>query len=250
MQAPEPENIENMFSVGYYNWRPNQGGSGYFGGAPSLDPARQRLALPDPPARGNGYEVTVPTGGNNRLEIGYWKLADSGQLRATRDLEVYAANIAKGEGINALYNYTNIRIAWNYLTFPVPPLDSRFRIKSFWEFQYFHAKTQLAFPDRVDTNGNVPLVQPKESVKLPGVGIGFEYVPNRSFRVEGRISGMGFPGRSRYIDAQVSAAGRIANFVEFFGGLKGYHFRTTPKNPQFIEGTLWGPFFGLRFVLN
>ncbi len=250
VQAPEPENIENMFSIGYYYWRPDHGGSGYFGGKPSLDPARQRLDLPSPPARANAYEVTIPTGGNNRLEVGYWKLVDSGQIRATRDLEIYGANITNGEGIQELYNYTNLRIAWNYLSYPVPPLDSRFRIKSFWEVQYFRARTQLAFPDQPDINGNIPVVQPKESIKLPGVGIGAEYIPNRSFRVEGRISGMGLPGRSRYIDAQVTAVGRIANFVEFFGGIKGYHFRTSPRNAEFIEGTLWGPFFGMRFVLN
>ena len=97
-------------------------------------------------------------------------------------------------------------------------------------------------------NSPAPLT-PKQSVRYPGFGLGVEYIPSKHFRLEARGSGMAFKGRSGYYDIEANAVARIKK-VEVFGGMKGYHFHTTPHNQDtYTQGTLWGPSFGLRYVI-
>lgn len=251
LEEEEPESIDDMFSLGVYYWKPTEGTPRFDGGETAIMPENQKFNLPSKPNQGLGAELTIPTGGFNRLEIGYWQVKDSGAFRTPRELDVFNNVVAAGELMTQQYELTNIRIAWNYLTFPVPPLDARFRIKTFWEFQSTQFKGLLTLPEAVDEGVPIPFVEPDESIRLPGAGIGFEFVPTRAFRMEGRLSGMAFPGRSRYADAQVSAVGRIAGHLEIFAGLKGFHFRTSPKDSViFLEGTIVGPFGGIRWVFN
>jgi hypothetical protein len=118
-------------------------------------------------------------------------------------------------------------------------------VKSFWEVQYTKFLPTIGFPG---VGNDPPPIQPQQSVFYPGVGLGVEYVAGRAFRMEARGSGMTLPGRSGYYDIEGTAVGRIGK-VEIFGGIKGYHFHTSSKLPTYVTSTLWGPMFGLRFVI-
>ncbi|MEO5924583.1 MAG: hypothetical protein ABIR70_12230 [Bryobacteraceae bacterium] len=244
--APEREGIEDMFSISAFYWMPNYGQPGFRAGKFVADPTSGFLNLTSKPYRANGIMLTFPTGGFNRLEIGYWRINDSGDLRAPAKLAMFGANIANNELLNTKYKISNIRAAWNYLSFPVPPYDAKLRIKSFWEVQYTTFLPTIYFP----TAKNSPApIQPKQSVIYPGVGLGVEYVAGRMFRMEARGSGMTLPGKSGYYDVEGNAVARIKS-VEIFGGIKGFHFHTSSKQETWTRATMWGPMFGLRYVIH
>lgn len=242
---PPREGIEDMFSVSLFSWMA-KGTPGFRPGPFVPDPLTSTLDLTKDPRRSNGVMLTIPTGGFNRLEVSYWRMNDAGDVRAPNKLGIFGANIANNERLNTLYKLENYRVAWNYLTYPVPPFDAKLRVKSFWEFQYTVMKPTLGFPEA--KNSPAPIT-PKQSVKYPGFGLGLEYVASKHFRLEGRGSGMAFPGRSGYYDIEANAIVRAKKF-EIFGGMKGYHFHTTRKNQvTYTTGTYWGPSFGLRYVI-
>ena len=243
---PAPERtIDNMLSISLFYWRPNHGQLGFYPGQFSFATVSQRFDLPRA-ARANAGMITLPTGGSNRLEIGFWDIKASGTARPGEPLALFAANIKRGELVASRYHIRNIRVSWNYLTFPVPALDAKLRIKTFWEVQHTRINPTLSFPE---SNDPTATVGPKQSITFPGTGLGLEYVPSNRFRMEARISGMALPGKSRYADAEASLVGTIRR-IEIFGGVKGFHFRTTTKSEIYQQATIWGPMFGLRWVFR
>lgn len=232
-----------MFSLGVYYWMP-ENRPGFRAGRFVADPLTGRLDI-GPATRANGFMLTIPTGGFNRLEVGYWRAFGAGDVRAPNRLAIFGAGVANRELMNTEFRLTNLRLAWNYLTYPVPPFDAKLRVKSFWEFQFTEMRPTLRFPE---ARGAPPPLTRDQSVKYPGVGLGLEYIPSKHFRLEGRGSGMAFPGRSGYWDIEANAVARIKK-VEIFGGYKGFHFHTSRKKEETImQGTLWGPSFGIRYV--
>jgi hypothetical protein len=235
-----------MLSVSLFYWRPNQGlEPGLFRGDRSLLTVSQRFAMPVA-TRSNGIMITLPTLGSNRLEIGYWDTGASGASRAKERLNIYAANVAQGELVASRYKIRNIRVSWNYLTFPVPALDAKLRVKTYWEVQHTRLKPQISFPESAVPSA---VVGAKQSITLPGAGVGLEYVASRRFRFDARLSGMAFPGTSRYVDAEATLIGTFGG-LEILAGGKGFHFRTTPKDETYQQAAMWGPVFGLRWVFR
>jgi len=235
-----------MFSISAFYWRPNSGQPGFRAGKFVADPTSGFLNLTSNPNRANGAMLTFPTGGMNRLEIGYWRVNDSGDVRAPAKLSIFGANIPSNGLLNTQYKISNIRASWNYLSFPVPVYDAKLRLKSFWEVQYTKFLPTIGFPE---IKSNPAPIQPKQSVVYPGVGLGLEYVASRHFRLEARGSGMTLPGKSGYYDVEASAVGRVSK-VEIFGGIKGFHFHTSSKQETYVTSTMWGPMVGLRWVFR
>ena len=235
-----------MLSISVFYWRPDQGHPRYEPGTQSITTASRHFDLPKA-SRATGAVITFPTKGFNRLELGYWQTYASGSDRATEPLNLFGANVKKGDLVATNYKIRNIRLTWNYLTYPVPALNAKLRIKTFWEAQYTRINPYSSFPESADPTATVG---DKKTVFWPGAGIGFEYVPSKRFRMEGRLSGMAFPGRSRYADAEVNLVGTVGH-VEIFGGGKGFHFRTSPKVvDSYMEATIWGPMAGIRWVFK
>ena len=237
--------IDNMFSIGVFYWRPDQSQPGFFPGKFITTTTSHRLDL-GRSTRANGAVITFPTKGFNRLEIGYWEAKGSGSTRATEPLSIFAANLKTGALIASKYQIRNIRLSWNYLTYPVPAFDAKLRIKTFWEVQSTRLRPVVSFPESSDPSATVG---DSQTVTWPGVGIGMEFVPSKRFRMEARISGMALPGKSRYADAEVNLVGTIGH-LELFGGGKGFHVRTTPNSEIYQQATIWGPMAGIRWVFR
>lgn len=235
-----------MFSIAVFQWRPLSGQPGFRAGKFVADPTSGFLNLPDKPFRADGAMITFPTGVANRLEISYWRVNDSGDVRAPAKLAIFGANIQNNELLNTQYKISNMRVSWNYLSFPVPAYDTKLRLKSFWELQYTKFLPTIYFPQA--KNSPAP-IQPKQSVIYPGFGLGVEYIAARSFRLEARGSGMTLPGKSGYYDIEATAVARIKK-VEIIGGMKGFHFHTGSKQETKVTSTMWGPMVGVRWVFR
>ncbi|MEP7355572.1 MAG: hypothetical protein ABI824_20265 [Acidobacteriota bacterium] len=240
------EAIDDMLSISLYYWKPKLATPGYYGGRLSTDPTEQRLDFPDSPNHATGFVATLPTGGANHLELGMFSVGDSGTFRPTTPLLISGGTFPVGELLAMQYSIKNYRITWNYLTFPVPAFGAKLRIKTLWEFQYNSIRPTIFFPE--STIGAGPLAN-RYSVKWPGAGLGFEYVLSKRFRAEGRFTGMGFPHRSSYWDTDVSAVARFGS-VEVYGGLKMYHFSTSPQKDVYFKSTFGGPLVGIRYVIH
>lgn len=245
-QAPapqqEPENLDRMLSVAVYDWVP-YGGSFLRGGAQGFVPPSHDLDLPRNPSRAYGAVVTLPMKGNTRLEVSYLTVNDSGNALAPTDLGLFGGNIAKDEPLFMKYSLRQIKFSWNYLTYPNPPQDSKFRVKTLWEFHYIQLKPSVTL---TVTAPDQPLNE-SQRILMPAAGLGMEYVPSRHFRIEARGSGMGFPSHPAVGDGDVTVVGRIRK-LEIFAGGKALYFRTSPQKETFIKGFLWGPYGGLRWV--
>ncbi len=235
-----------MFSLAVFFWKPTSGQPGFRAGKFVPDPTSGFFNFPSDPYRANGAMLTIPTGGFNRLELSYWRVNDSGDVRAPAKLFIFGANVQNNELLNTQYKITNIRASWNYLSFPVPPYDAKLRLKSFWEVQYTNFSPTIYFPE---ARNNPAPIRPKQSVFYPGVGLGMEFIPSRYFRLEARGSGMTLPGKSGYYDIEATGVLRIKK-VEVIGGMKGYHFHTSSKLETKVTSTMWGPTVGLRWIFH
>lgn len=205
--------------------------------------------LPYPPAnrRTPGAEITFPAGKFNRLEVSLFQVDGSGTSTAPINLTLFGTNIPAGEFLSTTYRVRNLKVSWNYLTWPSPPEDSKFRIKTLWEFQYTKVHTVVDAPYTTSITFT-PAVGDK-SIFYPTFGVGAEYVPSKHFYLEARASGFAFPGRSVIGDTEANVAIRFGH-IEVFGGGKLYHFRTSPHSEQYVDGTLTGPFFGVRWIFR
>jgi hypothetical protein len=244
--APKPVNeaIKDQFTLSVFYWKPD-GAPGFRAGQSVADPQTRYLDLVKP-SRAAGLTLTFPTGSFNRLEIGAWRASDTSTVVAPHRLLLYGANIREGDRLDTTYRTTNIRAAWNYLTWPAPPFGAKFRVKTFWEIQYTQFTSQIGFPD---ARNNPEPIRPKQSVWYPGAGLGFEYVPSKYFRIDARGSGMAFPSRSGYYDVEANIVGRF-KMVEVFAGGKLFHYHGSPKKSDtYIQQTLWGPLAGIRWVI-
>ncbi len=241
-QPQEPENLDRMLSISLYDWLP-YGGPFLRGGAKAVVPPSHDLKLPKRPSRAYAALVTMPMKGNTRLEVSYLTLGDSGHGTAPTDLGAFGGTISQGEPLFLKYSLRQLKVSWNYLTYPNPPQDSKFRIKTLWELHWFQLKPSVTL---TVTAPDQPLTE-SQRIIMPAVGMGFEYVPSHHFRIEGRGSGMGIPSHPAVGDADVTIVGRIRK-VEIFGGGKALYFRTSPQKETFIKGFLWGPYAGLRWV--
>ena len=233
-QPQAPDNIERMFSISLYDWLPS-GGPSLRAGTLAILPPPHDLTLPKKPSRAFGAMITIPMKGSTRLEVSYMTINDRGNALAPTDLGLFGGTIAQDEPLAMDYSLRHLKVSWNYLTYPNPPQDAKFRVKTLWDFHYMRVNPTVV---ATVTAPDQPLSE-KQSIKLPAVGLGMEYVPSRHFRIEARGSGMGIPNHSAIGDGDATVVGRVGK-LEIFGGGKAFYFRTSPKTGYVREGILVG----------
>jgi hypothetical protein len=234
-----------MFSIGLYDWVTSSASAGLHAGTKAILPPPHELTLPGKPYRAYGVMVTLPMKGSSRLEFSYDTLNANGNILAPTDLGLFGGTISQGEPLYTTYSLRHLKMSYNYLTYPNPPLESKLRIKTLWEFHYLQVKPGVT---ATVTAPNFPIGD-SQRVLLPAVGLGLEYVMSKHFRFEMRGSGMAFPHRSAIGDAEGSAVVRIRS-MEVFVGAKFLHYKTSPKNDTYMGGTIWGPDAGIRWVFR
>lgn len=244
-QQPEPENIERMFSITLYDWVPFGADAGLHAGSKAILPPPHELTLPGKPYRSFGGMITIPMKGSSRLEFSYLTLNVNGNVVAPTDLGLFGGTIAQGEPLATTYSLRHIKMSYNFLTYPNPPQDAKFRFKTLWEFHYLQLYPSVV---ATVTAPDQPLTQ-NQRIILPAVGLGAEYVPSKHFRLEVRGSGMTIPHHSTLGDAEGSAIIRLGSLEVFVGG-KFLHYKTTPNSDTYMRGTLWGPDGGVRWVFR
>ncbi len=234
-----------MFSVALYDWVPFSANTGLHAGSQAILPPPHELTLPGKPYRSYGLMITIPMKGSSRLEFSYTTLNVNGDILAPTDLGLFGGTISQGEPLSTSYSLRHLKLSYNFLTYPNPPQDAKFRFKTLWEFHYIRTYPTVT---ATVTAPDQPLTD-TESIILPTLGVGAEYVPSKHFRMEVRASGMAVPHHSTLGDTEGSAVVRVGR-MEIFAGAKFLHFKSSPNSDTFIRGTIWGPDAGLRWVFK
>jgi hypothetical protein len=242
------DEIDGVGSVSLFYWLSD--------GTPSLIGGKQstaatagggNLGLPADNKRAPGIVIAIPAGKFNRFEVSYFQTNGVGNSTSIQNLELFGQSVPANDYLAINYRIRNYKFSWNYLTWPSPPENAKFRIKTLWEIQYTTIATSVDAPFETSLTF-APAVATKHII-FPTFGLGGEYVPSKHFRIEARGSGFGFPHKAEQWEAEANAVGRIGHF-EIFAGAKIFHFKTSPNADNYLEATLKGPYAGLRFVFK
>ncbi len=238
-----PDDPSDGWSIGVIYWLTG-GPADLFAGEQSTNPAVQNLVLPRFDKGTPGIRITTPAGRYNRLEISGFQASNSGSTTSPIDLNIFGNPFPAGDVLQNNLRVRNFKVSWNYLMYPAPP-TSKIRFKALFEFQYLSTRTTVSAP----LDLNAVSAQASRNAFLPTLGVGADFVPSKHFRMEVRGSGFAIPHHSYIADAEASAVVH-AWHVELAGGGRYYHFRTSPNTDEYVQGTLFGPFVSLRFLLG
>lgn len=238
-----PDDASNGFSIGAFYW--STGGSAdLLAGTLSVDPAVQNLVLPGPKNQTPGFRLTTPAGKYNRIEISGFQNNTNGSSVATQDLNFFGNPFTLGDKLQVNYRIRNVKVDWDYLIYPAPP-TSKLRFKALFGFEYVGTRPTISAP--LDTNATT--AQGTRNTFMPTLGVGVDLVANKYIRLEVRPSGMALPHRAYLLDGDASIVLSVSH-IEVVGGEKYFHFRTSPKNDQYVRATLTGPYVGVRYTFG
>ena len=214
---------------------------------PPTPGAEQTLVLPSARPRTPGAFVSIPAGKFNHLEISYFQVYGNGTGYAALPLSLFGSNFAQGDFISPSYRIRNAQLTWNYLTWPAPPEDSKFRIRTLYSFNYTNVSTTIDAP--FEASATFTPATGSRNIFYPAFGVSMEYIPSKNFYFEARTWGFGFPHRADIADAEANAVVRFKH-IEIFAGYKWFHYKTSPQSSQYFVGTLTGPMGGVRWIIR
>jgi hypothetical protein len=232
--------------LGVYFWL-TRGSPNLNPGIKAAVPVDQILAMPDARPRTPGASISIPAGKFNHVEISYFQVDGNGTGYAKVPLSLFGSNFAQGDFLSTTYRIRSAQLTWNYLSWPAPPEDSKFRLRTLWSFNYTSASPVIDAP--FEANINFTAAHATKNIFLPDFGVQLEYIPNKIFYFEARTWGFWIPHRADIADAEANLVVRIKH-LEIFGGYKFFHLKTSPNSDQYFVGTLTGPLAGVRWVLK
>ena len=249
---------EGRFSIGIFGWLgrgqpiidagPVTGHD--FLGNPVHIPAGtpSRLTFQGQPKIIEGAEITIPAIKRNAVRVSYFRTRASGNLTIPTDLLLWGGNYTKGDFLSTNYRLQNVKVSYEFLTWPFPIGNRKIRLKTLWQFQYTHMTTGFDAPLKSTDNGP-NTASGNKTLYAPTLGLGLDYYVTPKFRLEANASGFAFPHRWTIWDTDASMAYRVGRLELRVGG-KAFHFRTSPKQQYYLRGTFAGALVGVRYFLH
>jgi hypothetical protein len=221
------------------------------GGKANVGPYPGELKYPGRAKPAPGAVVSIPAGRNNTIRVSYFRVQGDGNASANANLTLFNTDFAPGDYLVTRYTLQNVKISYDFLSYPYPADPARFRLKTLWEVQYTTIQSSIDAPLKtvqVDASGNPISNTATGSRRLiyPSLGLAIEKALTPHFRVEARASGFAFPHRATIWDADASAVFRTGPY-EVAAGVKAFHFKTSPQNPQYFAATFPGAYVAIRY---
>src|ERR1035441_5740199 len=170
---------------------------------------------------------------------------------APYEMVTFTQTYNAGDQLSTDAKLTDLKLSYEYLTWPYPVESRHFRLKTLYQVQYISMKGSFDAPIRSatpDSAGNFTsyTTQGSKSFVTPAFGLGVHEYATRNFRFEANVSGFMLPHRWHLVDSDATIAYR-AGRLELRAGAKAFLFRTSPKTDYFYRGTVGGAFVGLRW---
>ena len=211
------------------------------------------------PKLSESAELGIAVGLHNALRVSYFSTRSAGDFTNSQDLTLWNQAYSSGNLISTNYQLTDLKLSFDYLTWPFPVESRRFRLKTLWQVQYVSVKSGFdaplipitnsdGTPIGYDANGN-PITYMASGTRwyiTPTLGIGTEYWLNRNVRFESNVSGFTIPHHTTTWDADASINFRYGHF-EIGAGAKAFHFKTSTDGPYYLRGTLYSPAVQIRW---
>lgn len=196
-----------------------------------------------------GAEVNIPVGKGSMLRVDYWHLRVAGNSYITTPSTLFSQSLNPGDFVNLNYKIQNLKFSWDYLAYPFPAEDSKFRLRWLFEGQYTTITPTINAPLKVDSSGNAAPVsaQATQWFIYPSLGAAVERSLTRRFRLELKGSGFALPHHATLWDAEASANYRVNSRLEVVLQGRDFHFRTTPQKDEYMHATLPAVGLGLRW---
>ncbi len=206
-----------------------------------------------------GAEVGIALGLHNALRFSFWEARAAGDFTTPANLTVFnGQTYTPNTLVSTDYLVQNLKISFDYLTWPYPVESRRFRFKTLWQIQYVSARSgfdapQLPLTDSngnpiIDANGN-PISYASTGTKwfiLPTLGASVTEYITRNIRFDASADGFAIPHHSTLYEGESSLSVRVSAF-ELRGGAKLFHFKTSTSQDFYMKGTLASVFFGIRW---
>lgn len=211
------------------------------------------------PKVAQGAEVGLALGRHNALRISYFRNQGSGSTTSGTDLQIWDQTYTAGTLVSTNFKLQNVKISFDYLTWPYPVEARKYRLKTLWQIQYTSIQSVFDAPllPHYDSSGNLLLDSSGNPISYVGTGtkwfvsptfgLNFTDYITRNFRLELEGSGFGIPHRSAIWDTDATANLRLGHF-EIRLGAKGFHFKTSTKADFFMRGTMFAPLVGIRWM--
>ncbi|MEO8594970.1 MAG: hypothetical protein ABI759_16745 [Candidatus Solibacter sp.] len=210
------------------------------------------LELPGRARGAFGAEFGVAAGLHNSLKFSYWQAKKSGEQIAQNDLTIFSQGYAKGDLLSTSAKLSDLKISYEFLTWPYPVEARHFRLKTLFQLHYINMKTVVDAPILSSTQdpSTGALISystfSNQSILTPSFGLGVHQYASRHVHFEANVAGFGWPGHWYVGDADASVAYRTGK-VELQVGVKGFIFRTSPKSDYYFRGSLGGVFAAVRW---
>jgi hypothetical protein len=213
------------------------------------------------PKFAEGVELGFAAGLHNSVRLVYTDFRAAGDFTTPNDVVAWAELYTAGTYISTNYHVQNIKLSYEYLTWPYPVGSRKFRLKTLWQVQFTQVNSVFDSPllyfdssgnPITDSSGNLVNLSAGRSRRIisPMFGLGAYYYPSRHFRFEANGSGFGFPHRYTIADVDASLNYRIIGHLELRVGGRAFEFKTSTHAEYFLKGTFAAAFFGLRWYSN
>jgi len=197
-------------------------------------------------ARSLGAVVVVPAGKGGSVRFEYFSTTMNGGSVAPQNLNLFGTAIPGGDPLASQAKVTNYKLSYDFVTYYWNFKSGDLRLKTLYEIQYLTVDTTVDdFQLQNDGTYNLNPAGGTKSIIAPTFGLGLDQTLGSHFRWEARGSGWALPHRSKIGDTEVAIAYRYG-YAELVAGDKAYYFRTTRRADHFNDGTLYGPYVGLR----
>ncbi|PWT97388.1 MAG: hypothetical protein C5B51_31495 [Terriglobia bacterium] len=246
---PQPPDVklqdEGKISIGPYAWFPSwqpifDKGKKTGSDQPSRVDFQRKMKL------ARGLVLSVPAGGHNAIRVSFFDNKAAGNVTASTALNLWSSGFNAGDYLATHYNLRNVKVSYEYLTWPYPVGSRRFRLKTLWQVQYVHIGSTFNAPL---SDNPLNIGAGTKTVILPTLGIGITHYASDHFRIEANASGFTIPHHSALGDVDGTAAYKFGR-LELRGGVRGFYFKTSPQSDFYLRGRLIGGFVGLRLYWN
>ena len=210
------------------------------------------------PKLGESAEIGIAMGLHNALVVSGFNTRAAGDFTSTTNLTLWSQTYEPGVLISTNYHLQDLKLSFEYLTWPYPVESRHFRLKTLWQVQYVNVSTGFDAPllpitgpgggPLIGSNGSPVSYQAAGSRWLisPTLGLGVAEYFSKFVRLELNASGFAFPRRWTIWDTDGSINLRFGHF-ELGGGARAFHFKTSTNGPFYLRGTLFVPQVSLRW---